>query len=118
MLFNHIKQQKNRGNPRVLSWQPQPDCKFPPRHIRHGGPLSARKVQTRYAYFYQLRARTVPVQIWGTDSKIKNDHNGRCLFWLTIVNELRTTYYADIMNIAIEFEKLNKTTNDLYFDDN
>ncbi len=38
--------------------------------------------------------------------------------WLTIVNELRTTYYADIMNIAIEFEKLNKTTNDLYFDDN
>ena len=43
---------------------------------------------------------------------------GRFNFWLTIVNELRTTYYADIMNIAIEFEKLNKTTNDLYFDDN
>ena len=72
---------KNDHNGRGLFWQPQPDCKFPPRHIRHGGPLSARKVQTRYAYFYQLRARTVPVQIWGTDSKIKNDHNGRCLFW-------------------------------------
>ena len=38
--------------------------------------------------------------------------------WLTIVNELRTTYYEDIMNIAAEFEKLNKTTNVLYFDDN
>lgn len=38
--------------------------------------------------------------------------------WLGIVNELRTTYYADIMNIVTEFEKLNKTTNDLYFDDN
>lgn len=43
---------------------------------------------------------------------------GRFNFWLTIVNELRTTYYADIMNIATEFEKLNKTTNDLCFDDN
>lgn len=45
-------------------------------------------------------------------------HRHRREGWLTIVNELRTTHYEDIMNIAAEFEKLNKTTNVLYFDDN
>ena len=65
---------------RYLFWQPQPDCNS--HHAwRHGGPLSARKVQTRNACFHQLRARTVPVQIWGADSKIKNDRKGRYLFW-------------------------------------
>ena len=81
ILVYQYKTTKNRGFPRVLSWQPQPDCKFPPRLRWRGGPLSARKVQTRCACFHQLRARTVPVQIWGADSKIKNDRTGRYLFW-------------------------------------
>ena len=71
---------KNDRKGRYLFWQPQPDCNS--HHAwRHGGPLSARKVQTRNACFHQLRARTVPVQIWGADSKIKNDRKGRYLFW-------------------------------------
>ena len=38
------------------------------------GPFRLGKVQTRNACFHQLCTRTVPVQIWGADIKIKNDH--------------------------------------------
>ena len=37
------------------------------------GPFRLGKVQTRNACFHQLCTRTVPVQIWGSDIKIKND---------------------------------------------
>ena len=40
------------------------------------GPFRLGKVQTRNACFHQLRTRTVPVQIWGSDIKIKNDPFG------------------------------------------
>ena len=80
---------KNDRKGRYLFWQPQPDCNS--HHAwRHGGPLSVRKVQTRNACFHQLRARTVPFQIWGADSKIKNDHKGRYLFWQPKLKIMRT----------------------------
>ena len=40
------------------------------------GPFRLGKAQTRNACFHQLCTLTVPVQIWGSDIKIKNDPFG------------------------------------------
>ena len=58
-----------------------------------GGTLSARKVQTRNACFHQLRARTVPVQIWGAEHKIKNDPK-QVVVYFGSPNQIRTGVLA------------------------
>ena len=51
------------------------------------------------------------------EPKIKTPQ-GRFNFWLTIVNELRTVYYHDIIRLAPELEKVNEITKNLYFHKN
>ena len=56
------------------------------------GPFRLGKVQTRNACFHQLCTRTVPVQIWGSDIKIKNDH--QVVIYFGSPNQIRTGVLA------------------------
>lgn len=50
------------------------------------------RFKLRFACFYQLPCRTVPVQIWGADSKIKNDP--KVVIYLGSPNQIRTGVLA------------------------
>ena len=60
----------------------------------------ARMVQTHNARFRQLRTRTVPVQIWGADIKIKNDPFGSLFILAAQIKNNANTIIQEIINIA------------------
>ena len=79
-------------------------------------------VQTAQCLFSLTHCRTKQqIVAWSNcashEPKIKTPQ-GRFNFWLTIVNELRTVYYHDIIRLAPELEKVNEITKNLYFHKN
>ena len=63
---------------------------FACRNYRCGSPHVRFKL--RFARFHQLSCRTVPVQIWGADSKIKNDP--KVVIYFGSPNQIRTGVLA------------------------
>ena len=71
---------------------------FACRNYRCGSPHVRFKL--RFARFHQLSCRTVPVQIWGADSKIKNDQKWSLFILAAQIKNNANTIIQEIINIA------------------